>query len=145
MAFCLRSYISYCNDFDVARKMLQRLKKDSNFATFFEKLHDKTIIGNSTLKDYLIMPVQRVPRYRMLLAEILKNTWEGHSDYEPLREALSNISATAQVIENAQEKFNNYNKIIKIQQSIKQSKKEERISLLKPDRLFIMKKNLGIR
>uniref|UniRef100_A0A7S4M3F6 DH domain-containing protein n=1 Tax=Vannella robusta TaxID=1487602 RepID=A0A7S4M3F6_9EUKA len=145
MAFCLRSYISYCTEFDVSRKILQQLKQNPEFVSFFEKLHNKDIIGKMTLKDFLIMPVQRVPRYRMLLTEILKNTWDSHEDYSLVKEALENVSITAQAIEDAQEKFDNMNKIIAIQADLKQNKKEERLALLQPDRKFVRSDVLMIR
>ncbi|KAI9206389.1 FYVE zinc finger-domain-containing protein [Polychytrium aggregatum] len=33
------------------------------------------------------MPVQRIPRYKLLLEDLLKHTTQWHSDYEPLRQA----------------------------------------------------------
>jgi RhoGEF domain len=37
-------------------------------------------------------PVQRVPRYKLLLAELLKHTKETHPDYTNIATALSEVS-----------------------------------------------------
>ena len=79
------------------------------------------------------------------MKEILKNTWDTHEDYEPVKEALQNVSVTAQAIEDAQEKFDNMNKIIDIQNSLKQGRKEERLKLLQPDRKFLRDGALNVR
>ena len=40
-----------------------------------------------TLPMYLITPVQRIPRYRLLLKDIIKKTPEDHPDYPQLVQA----------------------------------------------------------
>ncbi|KAG9397405.1 RhoGEF domain [Carpediemonas membranifera] len=47
------------------------------------------------LLSLLIMPVQRVPRYTMLLAELIKRTDDGHPDMENLRAALKIMNDVA--------------------------------------------------
>ena len=47
------------------------------------------------LDDFLIMPVQRVPRYRMLLEEVLKHTDQNNIEYNELMEALKKIKHVA--------------------------------------------------
>ena len=47
---------------------------------------------------YLIMPVQRVPRYKMLLQELLKRTPEGHRDLETLPDAVAEVDKAAHKI-----------------------------------------------
>src|SRR5690242_13778022 len=40
-----------------------------------------------TLQAYLIMPVQRIPRYKLLLEDLLKKTEETHPDYLNIKKA----------------------------------------------------------
>jgi hypothetical protein len=40
-----------------------------------------------TLEDLLMMPVQRMPRYELLLASMLKSTPHAHRDYPLLKTA----------------------------------------------------------
>ena len=44
------------------------------------------------------MPVQRVPRYRMLVADLLKHTSQLHSDYIILQQCLKSIEETAMAV-----------------------------------------------
>ena len=42
-----------------------------------------------TFDSFLVEPVQRVPRYRLLLTELLKYTADGDADFVNLNTALS--------------------------------------------------------
>jgi hypothetical protein len=37
------------------------------------------------LASFLIMPVQRIPRYNLLLTDMMRNTWVDHPDYASLK------------------------------------------------------------
>lgn len=43
------------------------------------------------IRDFLIMPVQRVPRYILLLKDILKQTEPSHPDYEDVKLAMAKL------------------------------------------------------
>ena len=47
------------------------------------------------------MPVQRIPRYEMLLKELCKTTPDDHPDHKDLQAALSSIKQAAQGINEA--------------------------------------------
>src|SRR3990167_7628056 len=52
--------------------------------------------GTTTLLHHLlIMPIQRIPRYNLLLTDILKNTEEIHPDFANLQIALQSTKAVA--------------------------------------------------
>lgn len=51
-----------------------------------------------TLKDLLIMPVQRIPRYKLLLDDLFHHTSKSHPDYQMLSLALDLISKLAEFI-----------------------------------------------
>jgi hypothetical protein len=46
----------------------------------------------------LIQPVQRVPRYRLLLQELIKATPEGHPDLAPCKESLIQVEQVADYV-----------------------------------------------
>ena len=48
------------------------------------------------LEDYLIMPIQRIPRYVMLLKELLRCTTPHHPDHSLLSEAIERVGVLAQ-------------------------------------------------
>jgi hypothetical protein len=98
-------YQEYVNNYDSAQKHLLELKK--NNARFAETLADIEKSPASAGKDllsYLITPVQRVPRYEMMLAEIVKLTPDEHVDSEALRTALAGIKKAAVGINEAKRK-----------------------------------------
>ena len=49
----------------------------------------------SGLEDLLIMPVQRIPRYVLLLRDIIKSTWSEHNDWDGLHSALQMLEGIA--------------------------------------------------
>ena len=56
------------------------------------------------VKDFLIMPVQRIPRLKLMLEELLKNTWPAHPDFVDLGLAAKKIAEVASYVEVAQQK-----------------------------------------
>jgi len=50
------------------------------------------------VQSFLIQPVQRIPRYRLLLQDIVKRTPEDHIDYKNLSFALTTILDVAQLV-----------------------------------------------
>ena len=47
------------------------------------------------LQAFLVLPVQRIPRYKLLLEDLLKKTPPSHIDYLDLKRAISLISEIA--------------------------------------------------
>ena len=74
MADFLKMYTQYVNGYDNAMATINRLNKKKTFKKFLETKQRE--IGQS-LMSYLIMPIQRIPRYVLLLKELIKNTVEG--------------------------------------------------------------------
>jgi hypothetical protein len=109
-------YQEYINNFPMATEAIKNLvKKKKNFQSFLEVRFKKN--GSKNLSFYLIMPVQSIlylklglPRYRMLLNDLLKNTLKENIEYHSIEESLKLIEhITLSVNEN---KKKNDNKII---------------------------------
>jgi hypothetical protein len=66
-------YSGYINRYDVAVKVVTKHATNSSFQRFLEKAQAESK-SNLGLMAYLIMPVQRIPRYVLLLREVLKHT-----------------------------------------------------------------------
>lgn len=68
------------------------------------------------IQSYLIMPVQRLPRYRLLLEDLIKNT-NGlhHKDYRPLIAACEEIKKVANFINEQKKEAENMNRVLEIQ------------------------------
>ena len=95
-------YTRFVTLFDTAIEHLTKLKDmDAEKHRYLEvcKTHpdarSESAPGGLDLRSFLIQPVQRVPRYRMLLDDLLKYTDVDHADEAPLREALRAVSEVA--------------------------------------------------
>jgi hypothetical protein len=74
------------------------------FASLLEEYKNNTK-GKLDLESLLIMPIQRVPRYLLLLRELKKSTEEGHRDHVLLDEAMESVAAVATLINKTQAKI----------------------------------------
>lgn len=92
----LRMYITYVNNYERALADLQNLRESrpnvEAFFSFCERCE------GSMLADYMIMPVQRVPRYLMLLKGILDNTAPTEPMYTLLHKVVNDIGQVADQI-----------------------------------------------
>jgi RhoGEF domain/PX domain/SH3 domain len=95
----LRMYSTYINSFDEVNDMIERLKKkNTQFKLLLPEckygIHD----GDLGLSSLLLTPIQRVPRYVMLLRDLLKNTDAEHPDHTDLSKALTSMEEIGQLI-----------------------------------------------
>lgn len=91
-----KMYTSYCCKHSQISEMVVRLRNDNkSFKSFLKKseTHAKHPIG-----DFLIAPVQRIPRLALLIESLLKFTDSVHPDYEQLKLALEEAQNAARLI-----------------------------------------------
>jgi hypothetical protein len=67
------------------------------------------------LPAFLIQPIQRLPRYELLLRELLKQTPKSHPEYTPLQDALMRIKETNAQINQLKRDEENQEKLRHIQ------------------------------
>jgi hypothetical protein len=94
-------YTTYVNEHESASndlKYLRESKKYSEFNRFCLACCVNPVSKGLNLSSLLITPIQRIPRYKLLLSELIKNTPEDHPDKADLDKALTIISATAKHI-----------------------------------------------
>jgi hypothetical protein len=92
-----RAYVYFVNGYSDAVALVQRSEKSlPKLKQFLVKQSQK----NLDLYDLLIMPVQRVPRYILLLTELRKFTPDAHPDAHPLDAALRELRTLAAFIDN---------------------------------------------
>uniref|UniRef100_A0A6B2L0H6 DH domain-containing protein n=1 Tax=Arcella intermedia TaxID=1963864 RepID=A0A6B2L0H6_9EUKA len=111
-------YKFYINNFDRSLAALEHYKqKSTSFKKFLESTIERT--GQLDLGGYLIMPVQRIPRYVMLLESILKCTKTTHPDYGNLEKAHERFKAMADFINQSKKNSEKFSEAKKICASIK--------------------------
>jgi len=93
----------------------------AQFVTFWQKYKDTPICENiSTPSQFmafescLIVPVQRIPRYQLLLTNFVQNTPETHPDFPSLNQALEKISAVATYVNHKQTIYDGIQQVLKL-------------------------------
>eukprot|EP01133_Synstelium_polycarpum_P014569 gene14569-17222_t len=85
-------YSTYINNYNLSIKTLKELKATNvAFAQFVRKVEADPELRDMELENLLINPVQQLPRYVMLLQDLIKNTTEDHPDLKGLNGALDKI------------------------------------------------------
>jgi len=108
----LKTYTAYTNQFyniSEALRVLRLKNKELN-----EFLNNQSKDAGQTLESFLIMPVQRIPRYNLLLKELLKNTSQYHRDYETLVKALDAMKEIASYVNDKIKELESVNHMINI-------------------------------
>eukprot|EP01087_Luapelamoeba_hula_P010479 TRINITY_DN2777_c1_g1_i1.p1 TRINITY_DN2777_c1_g1~~TRINITY_DN2777_c1_g1_i1.p1 ORF type:complete len:786 (-),score=143.25 TRINITY_DN2777_c1_g1_i1:272-2629(-) len=133
------AYMSYVSEYKTSILMLNKYEKRPQFVQFCERACAESGDKNN-LPGLLIQPVQRIPRYKMLLEELLGCTHESHPDYKELQSAINELSAIAKCVDKHMEKQENILKLYRIQQSFIGNVK----TLVTPTRTFVREGQLRI-
>lgn len=92
----MRLYAEYVGNFSEATELYQKLilKRGGNarFQSFLEDAYKRPeIMAVGDLDSFLVQPVQRLPRYKMFLEQLIKFTPDRHRDKLPLQLALEKV------------------------------------------------------
>eukprot|EP01101_Sappina_pedata_P010276 TRINITY_DN6432_c0_g1_i1.p1 TRINITY_DN6432_c0_g1~~TRINITY_DN6432_c0_g1_i1.p1 ORF type:complete len:628 (+),score=173.94 TRINITY_DN6432_c0_g1_i1:1859-3742(+) len=117
MSEFLKTYTQYVNNYSSAINTFVSLSEKKTFIEW-EKGLDTSKCKGLMLKDYLILPVQRLPRYRMLLEDLVKNTWKTHNDYEKLCNALSKVLQVAGFVNSSKGVSETTSRVLTIAESV---------------------------
>ncbi|KAI8853039.1 Dbl homology domain-containing protein [Chytridium lagenaria] len=92
----LKMYSVYYTNFTTALGAISsHMTKNQAFAQFMEAVFKKPQSKNLRLDAYLIMPIQRIPRYKLLLEQLLKYTHPDHADYLSVLRSVDLIAKVA--------------------------------------------------
>lgn len=99
MSSFLRVYASYNANYAKALLTIKQCKQQKKFNEFLEAVGKgnekrKQFVG-SDLQSFLITPVQRIPRYIILLKMLREHTMDDHVDFAFINEALEKIQTVA--------------------------------------------------
>ncbi len=82
-------YFEYLNNFTVSMAEVKKLKQSNEtFKDFILKIRKNKNYGNLDLEDFLIKPVQRLPKYVLLFKQLLKKTPNEHPDFHNIKRVL---------------------------------------------------------
>lgn len=111
-------YSVYAFDYTMKMHLLQNLTtKNAPFRAFLEKTECRTEV-QIKLNSLLITPIQRVPRYRLLLQQVLLYTSPAEREYKIIQESIKQIESSINHINSVVEDQENMEKMINIQNSL---------------------------
>lgn len=94
----LKVYTAYVNNYNDAIKTLQELTQVEGVGHTLNECRSKPETNGLDIQAYLIMPIQRIPRYVLLLNSLYKCTPSGHKDFEDLEKALKKMESVAEYV-----------------------------------------------
>ncbi|XP_075806373.1 spermatogenesis-associated protein 13 isoform X5 [Microtus pennsylvanicus] len=111
-------YSEYCNNHPGACVELSNLMKQSKYRHFFEACRLLQQMIDIALDGFLLTPVQKICKYPLQLAELLKYTTQEHSDYNNIKAAYEAMKNVACLINERKRKLESIDKIARWQVSI---------------------------
>lgn len=95
-------YVQYVERYGKILKDVNELTEtNEKFSSFAKSVHEflkEKGERATTIKSFLIMPVQRLPRYKLLLGELLKKTPPHMESFEKIKTALGKINEMADYV-----------------------------------------------
>nr|XP_045010000.1 spermatogenesis-associated protein 13 isoform X2 [Jaculus jaculus] len=111
-------YSEYCNNHPGACVELSNLMKQGKYRHFFEACRLLQQMIDIALDGFLLTPVQKICKYPLQLAELLKYTTQEHSDYNNIKAAYETMKNVACLINERKRKLESIDKIARWQVSI---------------------------
>uniref|UniRef100_A0A8C9VT02 FYVE, RhoGEF and PH domain-containing protein 4-like n=1 Tax=Scleropages formosus TaxID=113540 RepID=A0A8C9VT02_SCLFO len=111
----LKMYAEYVKNFDKAMELLKLwTEKSPQFKAIIQDIQSQEVCGCLTLQHHMLEPVQRVPRYEMLLKDYLKKLPQDASDRSDAEKSLEIIATAATHSNTAIRKSENLKKLLEI-------------------------------
>ena len=144
-ALSFKVYGMYAANFTLASKHLEKLSTDSDyddFQNFITDVSNDPICKGNDLGSYLIMPVQRLPRYILLLKELLKKleilNRPSHLDsITMLQSAMKKLEDSANNVNESIRSRENGELLAKIQEEV-----GDAFCIFSPGRIFVRRDQL---
>ncbi|XP_034266339.1 spermatogenesis-associated protein 13 isoform X4 [Pantherophis guttatus] len=111
-------YSEYCNNHPGACLELSNLMKQSKYRHFFEACRLLQQMIDIAIDGFLLTPVQKICKYPLQLAELLKYTTQDHSDYNDIKAAYEAMKNVACLINERKRRLESIDKIARWQVSI---------------------------
>lgn len=132
----LKSYTAYIGHYQKALIALGTYANNPKLTTFLSSLQYCPETNNKGIRDFLIMPVQRIPRYILLLKQLVSNTWTTHSDFHDLNDAYEKICQIAEFVESSQQTLSSLESVMTLQ-SVITGKHAKGVNLVAPHRRLV--------
>ncbi|EGC35087.1 hypothetical protein DICPUDRAFT_152605 [Dictyostelium purpureum] len=91
-------YRHYITNFTQCLKVLEAASKRPSYVLFIQECKSLTEVARRDLQSFVSMPIQRIPRYVLLLRELIKFTHKSDPDYHNIQQALHSMETIADII-----------------------------------------------
>uniref|UniRef100_UPI001EAF2C7A FYVE, RhoGEF and PH domain-containing protein 3-like n=1 Tax=Oncorhynchus gorbuscha TaxID=8017 RepID=UPI001EAF2C7A len=93
----LKMYGEYVKNFDRAMELVNTwMERSSQFKAIVHQIQREERCGNLTLQHHMLEPVQRIPRYELLLKDYLHRLPGDHDDFKDAQKSLELIATAAE-------------------------------------------------
>ncbi|XP_070762909.1 FYVE, RhoGEF and PH domain-containing protein 4a isoform X2 [Enoplosus armatus] len=115
----LKMYAEYVKNFDKAMELLKQwTDRSPQFKAIIQEIQSQEACGCLTLQHHMLEPVQRVPRYEMLLKDYLKKLPQDDPDRQNAEKSLEIIATAATHSNSAIRKSENLKKLMEIHEML---------------------------
>eukprot|EP01091_Cochliopodium_minus_P007136 TRINITY_DN17064_c0_g1_i1.p1 TRINITY_DN17064_c0_g1~~TRINITY_DN17064_c0_g1_i1.p1 ORF type:complete len:659 (-),score=203.26 TRINITY_DN17064_c0_g1_i1:151-2127(-) len=136
-----RMYKSYIANLPESNNVVQHLSVNSSrFSTFLKEVDPSVKL---TLRDFLIMPMQRIPRYVLLLEQLKSYTPKKDPSYEKILKSLGIFKEIAGTVNSSITEKENFDLMRKMYAQISNYPKNLYGKLIQPHRKFIKEGDLS--
>jgi len=139
MAPFLKMYKDYENSYSQTLDNYTEMLKDASFRSLIDQLDSDPRVQSSRLESIIIMPIQRIPRYKLLLEDLLKRTPESHPDNQLLKDALKKVDEVAVFLDANLKEHEQRQKVVELTVNFNAN------SLLQPHRKWLREGEVGLR
>ncbi|XP_029113291.1 FYVE, RhoGEF and PH domain-containing protein 1 isoform X2 [Scleropages formosus] len=111
----LKMYGEYVKNFDRAMELVNTwMERSSQFKAIIHDIQKEEMCGNLTLQHHMLEPVQRIPRYELLLKDYLHRLPEDADDFKDAQKSLELIATAAEHSNAAIRKMERMHKLLKV-------------------------------
>ncbi|KAI8323959.1 Dbl homology domain-containing protein, partial [Martensiomyces pterosporus] len=108
----------YVRNYGTAVSCLNQLQDYKPYLRYHEECMLQKRTNRQSLKDLLMLPIQRITRYTLLLKNILKHTPAVHGDHIELCRAVKNVTHFASIVNECRRKQEEMHRLIEIFRTI---------------------------
>ncbi|XP_041092898.1 FYVE, RhoGEF and PH domain-containing protein 1 [Polyodon spathula] len=111
----LKMYGEYVKNFDRAMELVNSwMDRSAQFKGIVHEIQKQEVCGNLTLQHHMLEPVQRIPRYELLLTDYLNKLPPDASDSKDAEKSLELIATAAEHSNAAIRKMERMHKLLKV-------------------------------
>uniref|UniRef100_A0A3B4ZDN6 FYVE, RhoGEF and PH domain-containing protein 1-like n=1 Tax=Stegastes partitus TaxID=144197 RepID=A0A3B4ZDN6_9TELE len=111
----LKMYGEYVKNFDRAMELVNTwMERSAQFKAIIQEIQREERCGNLTLQHHMLEPVQRIPRYELLLKDYLHRLPEDAPDHRDAQKSLELIATAAEHSNAAIRKMERMRKLLKV-------------------------------